>query len=730
MPSQDDLPTSATFISNDDSPLLSANNDERRIPKSISWLLLILVIVLIQIWYASHDLLPSVSEYTGQQDDGSVVASRQHNITGRAQHNMRNIASNKTWMGRNHSISTRSNHSNDNMQTNSDDSGTNATIARLHQHQQNRSEALLVSKVTGPPLHKHDANENETSTLRNHSLSTTPNITEDEIIANRTCSFCQGEGRIFNPSIRLQDGYTCASIKQEAAALTAFDPKCKAFQIIENSCCPTANWSNFWEKDNQACFHLRNICHAPNNEKWFYDRSVFNSSQVSGRHRRQPTIEYDRDSMHNAIIPDYRIHFNVSATTTYGGNMADCPYSLTPHHVVSQSAYNHMIGEFYVRQMIGLNYLMKDHPPESDQDIQMYIHIPAEKSRLFDGHRLFMGALPHNGRVQNFLSLVQGKESCECYQTLAFCGYNRNTTEMTNGKGMKQTFDLAGSIPYNGIENSVWCARLKEEGLNCTTFNDFRQDLLVRYATKDPLLPQKISQYKHQMLLNVSVTSEDLKNESDWKIVGLAERKSRRVWLNIDDAIKACESFRHQKVVCIKVNVEQTSSPEEQLLMHSSLDALVGIHGAQLTQGVLLPRHGYILELLPWIPDWYHHWGGWVATTDVPTPVGIMFYNTDLNHLGYALGRASVPLCKDVKNQTELKDCLAKDDPVWRWDRRNFDVEPDVITKLISSFVLQNSTHCESMKRSAVENDFVLYNAYCSNNVENEFSTQHYYRES
>ena len=64
-----------------------------------------------------------------------------------------------------------------------------------------------------------------------------------------------------------------------------------------------------------------------------------------------------------------------------------------------------------------------------------------------------------------------------------------------------------------------------------------------------------------------------------------------------------CETkFLRKKVVCIKVNVEEANSIEAQLLMHMSLDAMVGIHGAQLTHGVLLPQEGFILEILPWIP--------------------------------------------------------------------------------------------------------------------------------
>ncbi len=36
--------------------------------------------------------------------------------------------------------------------------------------------------------------------------------------------------------------------------------------------------------------------------------------------------------------------------------------------------------------------------------------------------------------------------------------------------------------------------------------------------------------------------------------------------------------------------------------MHMSLDAMIGIHGAQLSHGVLLPQDGFVVKILPWIP--------------------------------------------------------------------------------------------------------------------------------
>ncbi|KAK1734012.1 putative glycosyltransferase family 61 protein [Skeletonema marinoi] len=641
-----------------------------RIPKSISWLLIIFILVTVNIWYSSKDLLPIISAITEGDDNSKAVM----------------------------------------------------VDKIIYSTEHETSEPSLQMQTHMPA--------NKPNTLRNHSLPTNNfnNTDNSKIKAGAACTFCQGDGRIFNPSIRLKNGYTCANIKQRTATEDD-EHRCKAFQTLENLCCPTANWTHFWGKDNPECFHLTNICHAPNDGEWFYDRSVqYSPHDISTEH--QPTITYNQRSMHAGVASDARIHFNVTSTTVYSGNMTECPYSHTPHHVVSQSAHNHMMLEFYVRQVMGLHPWMRDYPPESDQDIQMYVHTSARNSGLLDGHRLFMGVLPQNDKVNNFLSLVQGKETCECYQTLAFCGYTRTASEATNIQSRNQTFDMAAAITYKGGKSPDWCHdKAKNLDLTCTIYNDFRQDLMARYAREDSLLQHKIREYRRQTLSVAGLSSEEVDDVDEWKIVGLTDRKSRRIWLNIDDSVRACDGFRQQKVVCITVNVEKTASPEEQLLMHSSLDVFVGIHGSQLTQGIFLPRQGYILELLPWIPDW--SWGAWAARTNSPTPLGIIFHNTDLNHLGYALDRDSVPLCRHV-NKTDETDCFKaklKRGRSFSYDQRNFEVDSDVVTTFISSILLQNNTNCDSMKTRAAENDFVLYNAYCSHGAEkNEFSTEHYYK--
>jgi hypothetical protein len=211
-------------------------------------------------------------------------------------------------------------------------------------------------------------------------------------------------------------------------------------------------------------------------------------------------------------------------------------------------------------------------------------------------------------------------------------------------------------------------------------------------------------------------------------------------------------------VVCFPIDVEDADSPEKQvriaaswlvsaklflsqlsvglralqLLMHRSLDAIIGVHGAQLTQAVLLPPHGKILELLPWVPPYLQ--GNWVQWTNRPTPLGVIYHKTDLNHFGYKLNRDSVPLCFNVTNtDTEgLRECFMSKENLrkFQWATRSFTVPPDVIGKFIFSFVLNDVSVCDGMQLRAKRNDFVLYNAYCrSDETDHRFHAVHYFAE-
>ena len=117
---------------------------------------------------------------------------------------------------------------------------------------------------------------------------------------------------------------------------------------------------------------------------------------------------------------------------------------------------------------------------------------------------------------------------------------------------------------------------------------------------------------------------------------------------------------------------------------------------------------------------------------DTPTPVGEIFHNTDLNHLGYRLGRESVPMCEHLRwSDKGLKACLMNEtndnDIKFNWANRDFHISWDMISKFITLFLINKdkedvlpTTSCSRMYERAEENDFVIYNTYCSEGDEDD----------
>lgn len=356
---------------------------------------------------------------------------------------------------------------------------------------------------------------------------------------------------------------------------------------------PASNKEYFWDKREQSsCFHLDDICHG--DDRWFYRHSERTTSH-------QPTITYVAGNVtlsHGYIDVDNRFYFNVSTDSKFATADDRCRVSPTPFHMVVQSAFNDMMGEFYSRTMLGINQWMRDYPTKRS-DIQMYMHIVEEgKQRVFEGHRLFLGGLPNNNKFDNFLSLIEDQsQRCQCFQKLVFCGYDLlnapidtiPSSGVSNGRD-----DTTAKIfsPIGHIKNDkIGCSKRSDGEFlrtgKCFAYRKLRRDLFETYSKKDPNLGAKIFKHRRDILVQKRLVDDDVSNEEvgNWKFVGLTERKYRRKWLNIDEAISFCDqNFIKQRIVCTKVDVEEATSPEEQLLLHRSLHGLVGIHGASLTQ--------------------------------------------------------------------------------------------------------------------------------------------------
>ena len=138
--------------------------EERRriIPKSISWLLVILILAAVNISHSSKDLLPMISSIAGDDDYNSNVVMMEG-------------------------------------QTSFTEHRAPPVVVQSTQHNMQMQNNVTHERILPS---------------RNHSSRTKVNTTGDSSIEREpsSCNWCQGDSRIFNPSIRVQGGLTCSDI--------------------------------------------------------------------------------------------------------------------------------------------------------------------------------------------------------------------------------------------------------------------------------------------------------------------------------------------------------------------------------------------------------------------------------------------------------------------------------------------------------------------------------------
>lgn len=317
----------------------------------------------------------------------------------------------------------------------------------------------------------------------------------------------------------------------------------------------------FWEKrECSSCIYADKVC--SDNTGWFYapPHSTTNEERDDGdkllnsqqRSSYQPTITlvYDRKELRrthaylHGLQVSKQIQFHVSSTSHRRYNDTICSYLSVPNHVVVQSAYNEMIGEFYVRTILPLNQWMRDFPTRAE-DIQTYVHFVDRRKELFHGHKLFLGGLSNNGVYDNLVSLMPMDDdtSCRCYRKLIFCGYKvKNiTTSMNLERGIHSVEESFIITPGAAITNPKTDTYDLNDIIGDPIYDDLRKDIVNTYLMKDPDLNEKIIQYQIRMLIDKGIVVHNNTNISSidvvggWRFVGLTHRKYRRVWLNIDD---------------------------------------------------------------------------------------------------------------------------------------------------------------------------------------------------
>ena len=137
----------------------------------------------------------------------------------------------------------------------------------------------------------------------------------------------------------------------------------------------------------------------------------------------------------------------------------------------------------------------------------------------------------------------------------------------------------------------------------CSTFDSgscsydtLKRQFATAFEQKYPTLLADVEVNRRVTIEGVIQTLSEEKrmkyNSKDvWTIIGCTQRLKRRSWINLNQTIKHCnEHYHSHRIVCVEVNVEKTSNPLDQLVLHRSLDVLVGIHGAQVSTDCIIEK--------------------------------------------------------------------------------------------------------------------------------------------
>lgn len=401
------------------------------------------------------------------------------------------------------------------------------------------------------------------------------------------------------------------------------------------------------------------------------------------------------------------------------------------------------------------------------QNIQFYVHLSHGDQALYDGHKLLLsGMLSRNDSAEvkaavdlftpHSLDENADDDDCDCYNKMVFCGYaiyedslEKESLSDDHSQVKDEPKDLtpdadvrytlwSSSNTADDLDSRGYCGKgeISMDLYSCDEWADLRYFLASNFINHYPSLKKDVIRFRRDILLKLQFIDNKYNGDTtEWKFVGLTQRSYRRSWINLPDIADECNAIHNKdsskKVACIEVNVEKTASPYDQLVLHQSVDALVGVHGAQLTQAVLLPPHSHVLELLPWVTDYIR--GKWVQTRHTPTvsdlcdwsvsflflmlscqPLGIIFHNTDLYHLGFSLDRDSVPLCEDEVGSEEEKECfISKNNRMkFIWENRDFNVKSDTVIQFIEHSILSHNYDCSNIT-GTLDAKFVQYNVWC-----------------
>jgi hypothetical protein len=432
---------------------------------------------------------------------------------------------------------------------------------------------------------------------------------------------------------------------------------------------------------------------------------------------------------------------------------------------------------------------------------QFYIHYQKDKKQLGETFQLLPGMHPLMKTVsdwplkslQDIVNITSGNtitSKCPvCMSRVVFCGY----------KEMEEKHVQWHPDVFSTKDTTTTLSRLQQQhdqvlvpgghvGLpgkyNTKDWHGLRQEIISRvvHNSEDTLLQQEIRSFKIHSLQEVLQqhhpphwTSQQLQQELDnlansndtvldqYTMIGLSQRASRR-WLNLEEIQDQCNQafFVPYKIACIEVNFDKVlhgnngdgktpthhykiQHPYQDVVLHANLDVLIGIHGSHLANVVYMPPNAYVLELLPYV---YNYFGRVFSSVRGATPVGFTFSETSLRHMGHPLGLSSSADCHG-RYAHVVPPCVN----ATSWLTNDFVLPWWVLNNFVHTFLVatENNTttsttkHQEQNPMPAASKvprscdffdqranlDFVIYSVPCQATIgdSSPMEYRHYYRE-
>lgn len=352
---------------------------------------------------------------------------------------------------------------------------------------------------------------------------------------------------------------------------------------------------DLWSTKNH-CFEVDHVCFST--ARWWYNTNVPGKQDL-----RQPNFTYTAHSDHASTRAKLALpkQIEVRPATKLVENMT-CPYSPFPNHLLLTSVFNDMLGEFYARMLVGLIYTL-DKAENLDvllESTQVYIQVYNYNKKMMDSHHAFMTPfLTH--RLHDARELLQST-TCSCVERMIFCGFKKETTGsnivIRGGDGFDYRI-FKGIVQDDARVQNLARIRLRE-----------------RTILGNPFVQEDIANFRRAFLQGKGIKD----SYDEWKIVGLAQRSGRRRWLNIEETMTMCNKMLNSRIVCMIVNVEEAHfHPTMHVIVHASLDALIGIHGAQMTDAIWMRPGTFVGEFLPYLPQGVRY-GDWTQEVSLDHP--------------------------------------------------------------------------------------------------------------